>query len=580
MAEKKKTTLKTKLLIGAAAAVLLAGGAFVMKQRSAAAAAKARQAAVKTGTAEYGDITRKISSTGMIEPKDTYSVMALVTGTVIEANFEEGDEVEEGTVLYRIDAASMESELSSAENNLSRAEKGLARAQQNYSEAAAKYGGGVYKATQAGYVTKVYLNDGQKVGNGTSLVDLTDETVMEVQIPFLSGEIPYINTGSEALLTLSDTLEQVTGQVIAVGAQEVVLDGGRLVHYVTIRVDNPGGLSTETAVSCRIGEFDCVEEGTLKAVMTTTMAADLDSGVNCVQVLVHVGDRLEIGTPVFSIASNSVRDILDSFSDKVDTQQASVDTAQQKLDTTTENRDKYTITAPITGRVIRKNIKVGDKIGSNSGQNSSTVMATIYDMSAYVFEMSIDETDISEIEIGQRVEVTADAFKDETFSGTVTNISLESSTSNGVSSYPVRVTMDSTDMLLPGMNVDAEIIIESAEDTLLIPADALMRGNRVYVKDDSVKEAEGAVPAGFRAIEVETGLINEDKVEIFSDELDEGDEVMRQQSSAGNSNWNRGMNGGMPGMSGMPGISGGMSGQGNRGGYSGRSGGSQSGRSR
>ena len=56
--------------------------------------------------------------------------------------------------------------------------------------------------------------------------------------------------------------------------------------------------------------------------------------------------------------------------------------------------------------------------------------------------------------VGQKVEVTADALEGQTFTGTVTNVSLESAYSNGVTTYPVTVTMDEMGDLLPGMNVD------------------------------------------------------------------------------------------------------------------------------
>ena len=56
--------------------------------------------------------------------------------------------------------------------------------------------------------------------------------------------------------------------------------------------------------------------------------------------------------------------------------------------------------------------------------------------------MSIDELDIKKVKVGQKVEVSADAFEGQTFSGTVTNVSLESTYSNGVSTYPVTVTLE------------------------------------------------------------------------------------------------------------------------------------------
>ena len=110
--------------------------------------------------------------------------------------------------------------------------------------------------------------------------------------------------------------------------------------------------------------------------------------------------------------------------------------------------------------------------------------------------MAIDETDISKIQVGQRVEVTADAMPGETFGGTVTNISLEGSSQGGVSTYPVTVTLDNTDKLLPGMNINAKIVIGSASGVLCIPADALMRDNQVYVKDDSGHRGTGRSARG------------------------------------------------------------------------------------
>ena len=53
--------------------------------------------------------------------------------------------------------------------------------------------------------------------------------------------------------------------------------------------------------------------------------------------------------------------------------------------------------------------------------------------------MSVDEMDISSVAVGQSVSVTADAYSDRTFSGTVTNVSLKGSQSNGVTNYPVTV---------------------------------------------------------------------------------------------------------------------------------------------
>ena len=177
------------------------------------------------------------------------------------------------------------------------------------------------------------------------------------------------------------------------------------------------------------------------------------------------------------------------------------------------------------------------------------------------------------------VEITADAVEGETFTGTVTNVSLEGSYSNGVTNYPVTVTLEETGDLLPGMNVDATIILDSAQDALCIPAGALMRGNRVYVKkdpsssqtdqtegtEDGSEEAargQSGVPDGFEAVQVETGIINDDYVQILSG-LSEGDEVYVDPDSGSGTSMDMMMMGpgGMGGgMGGGPGGGGGMGG--------------------
>ena len=118
-----------------------------------------------------------------------------------------------------------------------------------------------------------------------------------------------------------------------------------------------------------------------------------------------------------------------NYKDALDKAQESVESAQSKLESTQDNYDNYTITAPISGQVITKNFKVGDNITKNT--SSTTTLATIYDLSSLTFKMSIDELDIQSVKVGQKVTVTADAFEGQTFSGTVTNVSLESTYSNG-----------------------------------------------------------------------------------------------------------------------------------------------------
>ncbi|WP_432629486.1 efflux RND transporter periplasmic adaptor subunit [Brotaphodocola sp.] len=534
-----KKSGKKKWILAGIVVLAVAGGAFYMQnQKKASKMANAQAGKQNTAEVTKGDLISSLSSSGTISAKDTYEITSLVEGEVVEANFEEGDQVEKGQVLYRIDSSSVNSQLNSSQNSLERANKKYQEALDDYNEAVSDYSGDTYKSTRTGFIKSLNIEAGDNVSNNTMIASIYNDQTMKIKVPFLSNEATSIAQGAQAVVTLTDTGEQITGTVTAVSNMDEVLDGGRMVRYVTVEVANPGGLSSQLTATVSVGEFLGSGEATFTAATDTTMSASL-SGVNgSVEVeslLVHEGDYVTVGTPIFKIKSKDVQDILQSFEDSVDSAKAQVEQAQSSLDSTQDNVDNYTITAPISGQIITKSVKVGDKISRNSG-SSDTTLATIYDMSELTFEMSVDEMDISSVAVGQSVSVTADAYSDRTFSGTVTNVSLKGSQSNGVTNYPVTVTLDSdaNGVLLPGMNVDGVITVGESKDTLMVPSGALMRGNRVYIKDDSADASDtpqkGNVPAGFKAVEVEVGLSNDDFVEIKSG-VSEGDTVYVEESS-------------------------------------------------
>lgn len=614
-AEKKRKKRKGKsgriviVLIVVLAALL--GGFFLYKKKTSSQKSQGDQS-VSTATVKRTDISSELTASSSLSPKDTYEVTSLVEGEVIEANFEEGDVVEKGQVLYRIDASSMDSDLSSAQTSLQRAKESAQTAQSDYAEETARIAGNTYRSTASGYIKTLYIKEGDKVNSGTKIADLYDDSVMKITVPFLSGEAAEINVGDEVAVILEDTGEQISGTVTVVSSMEETLSGGRLVKNVTVEVSNPGGLTTDTAASVKVDGFVCSAEGTFAAKTETTLSVEIsgNKSLEIENLLIHEGSYVEKNSELFQVTTKTAEEYLKEFKDAVESADDNLENAENKLSNTQDSVDDYTITAPISGTVITKNAKVGDKISKSS--SGTTSMAVIYDLSTMTLEMSVDELDVSSIKVGQSVEITADAVEGETFTGTVTNVSLQSSYSNGVTNYPVTVTLDDTGSLLPGMNVDAKIILDSSENALVIPASALMRGNRVYVKKsldstenadtqrndssdnvgdadserknhgdgtlnadsvdrqpDAGAEASGSskgsgtdnssskstgsgksgssnVPDGFEAVQVTTGIINDDYVEILSG-LSEGDEVYISSDSGSSTQTNQMQMGGMGG---------------------------------
>ena len=531
--------MKKKFIIIPAIIALGIGGFFFIKSRQSANTNL--NTYVPTAIVTKQDISSEISSSGTITPKDTYNITALISGDIIAADFNIGDTVSKDQVLYQIDKSSIESDINSSNNSLSKANTGYASATKDYEKAKSEFSGNLYRSTRRGYIKELSIQSGDKISGGTKLATIYNDNVMNIRIPFLSPEAQNITAGMTGTLTLTETGEQIEGRVLSVSSMDQTLDGGRLVRNVTFEVTNPGGLTDKTTANATVGEMTSTGDGTFEASTNVDMSADLAEGVEIEKVLVNVGDFIEVGTPIFKMTSESADKLLKTYRDAVDTAQGNVDAAKKSVDTAKKTYDEYTIKSPIAGKVISKNYKVGDKVGS-SGSNKATTMAVIYDMSSYTFKMSVDEKDITKVQSGQKVRIKSDAFPDQDYSGTVTNVSLESTSQNGVSTYPVTITLDETYNLLPGMNVDGYITLESAKDALTIPSGALMRGNKVYVKDTTATEqkadagesaggGDGLIPAGFREVTVTTGVINADFVQITSG-LNEGDEVYVDESAS------------------------------------------------
>lgn len=490
--KKKSRRSKKKRIIFIIILLLIAAAALLFFRSRGQKTTVTEVDAKNIGTVDRGNVTQELSSSGLLEAKDSYEITSLVEGEIIEANFEEGDMVEEGQVLYVIDPSDMERELESAERSLENAEKSLEDAKADYAKLSAEFAGNVYRSKVSGYIKNISVKSGDSVGgqNGTQIADLYNDKTMEVRIPFLTGEANALQVGSQGILTIADTGEQIPGVITSIAGLEETLTGGTLVKYVTIQVTNPGGLSTSDTATAQFGDIYSAGDGSFEPCVEDALKCDLSQSAKVETVLVKEGDFISVGTPLFSLTADSVADALKNSEDALDNAQNSYDNAVDQYDNQQDNLEDYIITAPISGTVIEKNSKAGDKI-SRSG-NSETTMAIIYDLSELTFEMSIDELDISDVEVGQTVEITADAFEDETYTGHVTNVSMNGSYSNGVTTYPVTVTLDDSGDLMPGMTVDGIIILNEAEDTLRIPAGALHRGNIVYVKNDSIEADEAA----------------------------------------------------------------------------------------
>lgn len=469
-----------------------------------------------TAPVERRDITAQITGSGALEAANSYSVTSLAEGNILTADFEEGDQVEEGTVLYTIDASDLSGSLEQAQLSLDQAQRGYDSRVKDLEKLSVT-------APKAGRILSLEVEAGDDVSAGQTVAALRNSDVMTLEVPFLSDEAAGFRVGQSASVTLESTFETLEGTVTKIDRMDTVLEGGMMVRYVTVEVSNPGALSPSQTGSVTVDGCASAGSAPFAYAAEENITAEVSGQVASIQA--QEGSWVDQGGVILTLTSDSVEDSLQSAADSLRNAQLSLESRQDQL-------DNYTITSPIRGTVIDKNYKAGET--SEAGK----VLCSIYDLSYLTMTLSVDELDISDIEVGQKVSITADAVEGKTYTGVVTKVSVAGTSSGGTTTYPVTVRIDETEGLLPGMNVDAAITLESASDVLAIPAGALNRGNTVLVTADSPSAAGGTPQenAGevYHSVPVEIGASDSSYIEIRSG-LQEGDTVayIPQSSSGG-----------------------------------------------
>jgi HlyD family secretion protein len=477
------------------------------------------QTSVQTAAVTKGNVESMLSGKGTIEPLDKYEVNALVKGEVLDAPFEEGDTVTKGDLLYQISTKDVE-------NSIETATLSVEKAKRNYDDSKIKLDDLEQVAKISGYVKKLYVKAGDNIQAGANIADIYNSDYMYLDVPFLSALVKEGLIGKQAVVTMDTTLEQLKGKVTAVSDMEETISGNISTKKVTIKVKNPGGIAAGALALASIGTEQCAANGTFRASIEQTIIAEGSGKISALNLT--EGRYMESGSVIYTLASKDMNNAIEDS--KLSLKEAELALKNQK-----NQLDNYSIQSPISGQVILKNKKKGDTIDPGT-DSSKGALAIVYDLSAMTFRMNIDELQIRNISVGQVVRITADALPGEEIEGRVEKIGLNSTTNNGVTTYPVTIRIDNTGNLLPGMNVTGKIITAKADNVLMVPTGAVMRDNVVYVKSaekDTKAENTGnkdsgvmdsGIPAGFKEVKVEIGISDGTYVEIKSG-LKEGDEV-------------------------------------------------------
>lgn len=517
--KRKRKIIRTVVIIVLVLAILAVVGVSYLKrqvrEQFASSAGEVQSYEVTTGT-----ISTVVSGSGTLSDVDLESVTVPSGVEVLEVLVKSNQTVEAGDTLATVDMASVLSAMADVQAAIEDLDDQISDAEDDAVSSSVKAG-------VSGRVKIIYAEAGKSVTacmaeNGAlAVLSLDGYMALDLQAEGLSA-------GDTVTVVRADG-EELTGSVESASS-------GSAVILVT---DNGPEYGEEVTVLASDG----TELGSGSLYIHNPLAVTGYAGTVS-QVYASENQSVSSSTTLFYLKDTA-------YSANYDSLLRSRSEQEETLRELLAIRQSGAVVAPISGSVYSVDYTDG-----------STAIVTLSPDAQMSVTISVDESDILSLELGQEVDVTVSSVSEDAFSGTVTEINKSASSSSG--SYSAVVTLNKESGMLSGMTASVSVKIEGVEDALLIPVEALHQTRDsayVYTTYDEETQEYGGM------VTVTVGLSNSNYVEIKSG-LSEGDTVYYTESESfadlfggmGNMNFGGGESGGsMPDMGGgnMPDMGGG-----------------------
>ncbi|WP_058303326.1 efflux RND transporter periplasmic adaptor subunit [Gorillibacterium timonense] len=493
--------------------VLVATGSILYWKTPAAKGAD--ESTESTVQVQKGAIRFTVSGTSQLAAKNVQTISAPADGTVQTMNLEKGKEVKKGAVLFVLSDPSLSLSLKESEESLTQMEKELTKLK-------AQAGHLQVTASAAGLLTLAGNVDlGSNLNASSKIGTLADNSVFTATVPFAAEEAADLRKGDSVEVAVENFALTKPGTITKIDSTLYADAAGNRIVQVTIRVPNDGSLSAGLNVTASVERGGTVRASTGKGTLDYLSVVPVmsEAGGTISELNVKSGGVVKAGDVIAVLANDSLPDDIAAKESSVERQKLLVENNRKKVAT-------LTVTAPFDGVFstdfadskanVLANYPVGAQIAAN------TQLGAVSSPAVMQLAIQVDELDLPDIKLEQKVSVTVDALPTLSLEGTVSQISSVGTTTNGVTSYDVvlDVTNPGDGQLKSGMTATAEILIQEKKDILVLPSNALQsfRGKR-YV---TLKNADGSLEEQH---EVTVGIRSETSVEI-TDGLSEGDTVV------------------------------------------------------
>lgn len=404
---------------------------------------------------EAKSVTVRITASGKVQPVQSVNISPKSPGLLAELNVEQGETVQKGQIIARMDNSEIKMQILQYQANLEQAKAQLAESE---------------------------------AGSRPEEIAQAKARLVQAQ-----AQLAVIRAGNR-----SQEIDQARAAVDAANAQ-VELTQSRVKRYQALAKE--GAISQDT-LDQYITEDRRAKAGLEEAKKRLSLqkAGNRDEDIKRQQAVVtqerEALRKLENGSRPEEIARL----------------RAAVTAANAQLRQQQVQLEDTIIRAPFSGIVTQRYATLGGYVSpaisasSNASATSTSIIALARGLEILA---NVPETDIGRIKQGQEVEIVADAYPDQVFKGSVRLIAPEAVVEQGVTSFQVRINIDSgVDKLRSGLNVDVTFLGDRINDALTIPTVAILTENGktgVLVPDENNKPQ-------FREITIGTQIKNETQV--------------------------------------------------------------------
>ena len=469
-AQKRKKTVQRVIAI--VAVVLLAGLALTLyvRQRVQRSVTAQSGSNIKSVSVTVGSIKATVSGSGTLESEDVVDLTVPSTVKVEKLYAEQGDTVQAGDLLAAVNTSTVLTSLSSVQDSLDALDEQLQSASKDTVSSTVHAG-------VAGRVKAVYAQAGDNVADVMyahgCLAELSLDGFLALDID--AGSL----TAGEAVTVMTSDGKQWEATVDSV-------KGGT----ATVLLTDDGPLAGDTAtVGAQAGALYI--HSPLKVTGYAGTVGTVSARENA---------QVSASTALFTL-----KDTSDSAKyDQLLEQRADYEELYQKLVKLYKDGG---LTAGQSGTL--ETMASLDDLTTGTDPLTDTTLATLDPGKAMSVTVSVDETDILSLEVGQEVSLTVESVSDEHYVGTVTEID----TTGTGGSYSAKITLDKQPGMLSGMTAKAEVTIQGVDNALLLPVDAIRKTSStayVYTAYDAETDTLGGMT------EVTLGLTNGTYTEIVS----------------------------------------------------------------